>query len=522
MNDPGETHVISKTLTIVAFVVTAIAFLVAHHFDPMHPTGTAVRSGFWWWTDQHRYLQAALAWSRGDLDPAEHWYFPGYPLLAAPFVFLRTSDPFMIPDLLCTLATLACCAELARRLAPDHPSARALGALAFVVIFTSRWFRRSWTLPWSTTPVVPLSLACLLLVFRFQDTPTPNKAFLIGLMATSVALFRPIDALVLVIVCPIVLLASSRRQTARGLVRIVFAGTLGGILPLATLLAIHLAVHGWTRGGYLAESASTGSEWRLIPLRWVTIVVSPRGVFSDGVGLAQRFVWFAPGIAALIAGVAGVLGGERRRHLVVAAFVTTDMMFYLAYRDLHPQGLWRFNNYHYFKGVLSILAVYSLLLTMRLASAPRRAPLLATTVVAILALFAWRADWRPSAGLPVPVVTGPHQLCLTGDLHDALDAVLIPADGTFGAIYAGDNHLDVGHTNLPENGSFKAVPVSGGMLLQPLRPVGSGVATFTTDHTIELRTKPEPVVGHLGVTPGWPCWFASSACGPGLAIAGRN
>ncbi len=507
-----DTRLTTRTLTALALVATAIVFLVSHHLDPLHPTGTTVRNGFWWWTDQHRYLEAALAWARGDLNPAEHWYFPGYPLLAAPFVFLRTGDPFMIPDLLCTLATLACCAALTRRLAPDHPWASVFGALAFTVIFmASDWFRESWIIPWSTTPIVPLTLAAILLVFRFQDAPTPRLAFLIGLTAASVALFRPTDALVLIIICPIFVLVASMRRTARGLLRIILAGMLGGIVPLTTLLAIHLAVHGWTKGSYLIESANTGFEWRLVPFRWVTIVISPHGVFPDGAGLAQRFPWFAPGIAALVAGVAGLLDGRWRRHLVVATFVTTDMMFYLAYRDLHPQGLWRFNNYHYFKPVLSILAVYNVLLALRLAVSRRRIMLLSTTVVAVVALFAWRADWRPSLGLADPLVTGPHALSLTNDLHGPLDAVLIPARGSFDAIYGGDNHLQVGETELSENDGFKAVPVAGGMLLEPLRSIGSGIATFTTDPGIDLQSTPKPIVGHLGLKFGFPCWLSLEA-----------
>ncbi len=506
------TRLTARALTALALVATAIVFLVSHHLDPLHPTGTAVRNGFWWWTDQHRYLEAALAWARGDLDPAEHWYFPGYPLLAAPFVFLRTGDPFLIPDLLCSLATLACCAELTRRLAPDHPWARTFGALAFAVIFmASGWFRESWIIPWSTTPVVPLTLTAILLVLRLQDAPAPSSAFLLGLTAASVALFRPTDALVLIIVCPIFVLVASMRQRARELVRIILAAALGGVAPLTALLAIHLAVHGWTKGSYLIESANTGFEWRLVPFRWVTIVISPRGVFPDGAGLAQHFPWFAPGIAALVAGVAGLLGGRWRRHLVVGAFVATDMMFYLAYRDLHPQGLWRFNNYHYFKSVLSILAVYSVLLVLRLADSRGRTMLLSTTVAATVALFAWRAEWRPSMGLVDPIVTGPHALSLTGDLHGPLDAILVPAKGSFDAIYGGDNRLEVGKTELSENDGFKAVPVAGGMLLEPLRSIGEGPATFTTDPAIDFDRSRKPIVGHLGLEFGLPCWLSLQA-----------
>eukprot|EP01035_Chromulina_nebulosa_P034043 gene34043-45631_t len=83
----------------------AVIYLLAHRLSPLRPLTAEATAGWWSWSDQFRYLRAATAWAGGDLDPAQHWYWPGYPLLAAPFVGLTPAQPFLIPDLLCLLAS---------------------------------------------------------------------------------------------------------------------------------------------------------------------------------------------------------------------------------------------------------------------------------------------------------------------------------------------------------------------------------------------------------------------------------
>lgn len=105
----------------LAFASLAAAGLygAAYLHHPRRPAGAGYDQGWWaagW--DQPRYLRAALAWASGTLDPAEHWYLPGYSLLAAPFVHVTPANPFLLPNLALLLASLWLTAALAARLVP--------------------------------------------------------------------------------------------------------------------------------------------------------------------------------------------------------------------------------------------------------------------------------------------------------------------------------------------------------------------------------------------------------------------
>lgn len=93
--------------------------------------------GWWSWWDQSAYIQATLAWANGVLDPAYHWFLPGYALLGAPFVRITPAEPFLLPDLACLLGSLWLFAGLAARLMGEFRHGRAVGAAVFVA--TAVW-----------------------------------------------------------------------------------------------------------------------------------------------------------------------------------------------------------------------------------------------------------------------------------------------------------------------------------------------------------------------------------------------
>lgn len=498
-------HLRSPATVITLAVI--VVFFAAHHLDPQHPLLPAPQNGWWWWTDQSRYLASALAFADLDLDPTRHWYLPGYGLIAAPFVRLHGGDPFMLPNLACLLATLFCSARLAAHLAPHRRHGALLGALGVAAGFIlSAWFRRAWVVPWSTTPTVPLSLACLLLTMRFQDAPTARTGGLIGVATAATALFRPTDAMLLALVLPPFMAAALIGRPWRAALRALAAGAAGFVLIASVAVALHVAIHGLAVGSYLDESAQVGFEWRLIGLRWVTLVISPGGLFSDGAGLAQRFVWVVPGLGGLAAGALGLLGGPRRRHVLVATFVAASMTLYLAYRDLHVPALWRYNNYHYFKAVLTLLLLSASLSAAELVLSRRRPAILAAMTAAIIALFAWRAEWRPRPGTATPI--GPHTVAIDADFSHPGDALLLPVDGPFDALFVGDNHLASPTRLMHQNIDFKNLPIHGFILVELLRMLEPPPDRLTLDDRITLPGTPAPRFVALRARFGLPCWFA--------------
>jgi hypothetical protein len=137
-------------------VLSGIDYMIRHQMHPQHPRELGI-NGWWLWNDQGWYLRSVHAWAAGSLNPAEHWYFPGYPPLGAAFAWLTPIQPFYLPDLFCLIAFGWLFARLAEHLASEQPRARLLGAMVFfVTVALSPLATKSFVEPWTTTPTAPL------------------------------------------------------------------------------------------------------------------------------------------------------------------------------------------------------------------------------------------------------------------------------------------------------------------------------------------------------------------------------
>ncbi len=498
-------------------LVVAIAMLAAadRYFRyPMVSTGgrpprASHELGWWTWWDQGKYLDAARAWASGNLDPSQHWYLPGYPLLAALFVRITPDQPFVVLDLVCLLATLWLFVELAARLLPGMRWARGLGAVTFLVttIFWSKPLE-AWIIPWTTTPATPLILACLLATLRFLDTLRGGDVFLATLAGASVAFFRPTDALaLLLVVLPFIAWIAFRRLEGLGIKFRCVAMAAGGCLaPLSLLAVAHLAVFGSRLGPYLADSARLGFEWRLVPLRWVTIFIGPRPLFPEGYGLARMFPWIAPGIGGMAAVLATSKGDRFVRHGLVITAVAAHCTLYLAYRDLHAPSLWRYYAYHYFKWVLPVFGLYAALLLVTLIASPIRWRAGLVAAATIVALFPWRPEWVADRSSQAAGITDAHDLILHGGFPAIDSALLFKAQANWEASYLGHHEMRIRGSVFREYADFRVYPVDDGFLLVPLRPLPAGDVAFTADSGMALDPSFSPVLGRQRIVPGLPCW----------------
>lgn len=492
--------------------MTAVAYTAAYLTDPRRPTAPAFDRGWWQFSDQAHYLRAALAWAAGNLNPSEHWYLPGYPLLAAPFVHLTHSNPFFLPDLMILIASVILTAALTGRLAPHWRLARSAGAAAFLVsLLWPLAGMDAWVTPWTSTPQVVLTLGGLLATLRFADRPQSWWPMLVaGLCVGGVAAFRPADTLVLGLVAGAVALYTLiRTRPGWGVtVRAAAAGAAGVVIAVVPTVVAYVAINGWQMNGYLQLSAAIGFEWRLLPLRWVTIMLDPQPLFPDGRGLIEVFPWIVPGVAGMAACVVAPPGrGPRLPHVAVVAAICGHVALYLCYRDLHPQGLWGYFNYHYFKWVLPIFAVYAGLLAYLLLE--RRWTGLAVGGLALALLMPWRAELTPQAGPPMPLQAG-RVLHLPPLSLGVGDAVVVAANGSFDAIYNGQHHLYVGEHEEKWYGStadFKTSPLPGGLMILPLRPLQAGPVSVHFGPDIALATDIAPHLAHARVVFGAPCWL---------------
>ena len=463
-------------------------------------------ASFWTGTDQYRYLLAAQAWANGNLDPANHHYLPYYPLLGAAFARLTPWQPFLLPDLACLLASLALFQRIASRLVPAWPPAAA--ALCFTVaILSGRTAIAIWVVPWSTTGSAPFQFAALLLALRFAERPGPARAALLGLSVAAVAGFRPSDAVVLLGTgAPWAAWALLRARSPWRLWAASLAAGMAGVLLGALPAALaHLAVFGLHAGPYVGGSAAIGLEWRLLPMRWVMIVVGPRPLLPEGTGLAASLPWVAPGLAGLML----ALFTTARRNpatVLVAATLALHWALYLAYRDLQPYGLWRFYNVHYFKWTFPFVVLWAAELLVALARRPHRRAAIAACLATALTL-AWRPvlrDRTPQAAQPLG-----HTIALPDGALRLDRAVELHLAGTWNSLYFGDFTLLAGGRTFQDTTDFKTLPTPGGVLILPLRPLPAGAATLTWPDDVAPGAAPILTTARQAIVFGLPCVLAA-------------
>jgi len=492
-----------KTFVLCACLLLTCVVLGAHW--ALHSRYAVFYDGL----DQSYYLEAARAWAALDLTPARHHYLPLYPLLGAPFVWLTPAQPFMIPDLLCLLASLLIFVRIGRRLAPGwHDGVLALCFLAAVL--SGKWMVFwLWVMPWTSTGSAPLQFASVLLALRFGEHPGARRAAALGLCLGLVAGFRPSDAGVLAVACGayavFILLRGCANPRAWLMIGCAaLAGLLGGALPW---IAAHAAIFGAAGGPYVQKSAAIGFEWRLLPIRWVTLVIDPRPLLPVGNGIAEVLPWVIPGIAGMLTSVMPRHGRPVAPAALVAATVSLHWALYLTYRDLNPDGLWRFVNVHYFKWTFPFLTLWAAQFVAALVTGRAdRARALAACAVT-LTLFAWRPLLRKPEAVAMTDVgraAGTDSLHLPPGLSRLDRAMFIDLTGRWEDIHAGKFVLHEGR-DFRSQYDFKVLPLPSGALIFPLRPLPAGPAVLDLPPGIGLRTPDDARDYAQAVVLGVPC-----------------
>eukprot|EP01037_Dinobryon_pediforme_P014972 gene14972-15111_t len=497
---PHESRLTRAALALLVLATCAV-FLAAHWFYPGLPS--VDETGGWRdWVDQGRYLRAAQAWQAGDLSAGAHWYPPGYPMMAALFSRITPHDRFLLPNLACVVISQMACAALAVRLFPGLRWARCIGALAFLVASVGTLpGLKLWLVPWTTTPATACILLTLVLVLRLAERPNAARAASAGLALSAILLFRPGDIAPLALASGLAMIPVLARQTLRQNAAILASAFCAFAAVAAATYALIAATSGFGPDTYYGQSAQVGFEWRLLPLRFVTLVLDPRPLF-DGVGaeraepnqhrgLAEVFIWMLPGLAA---GAALCLA---------KALPSPHLAMMLCYRDLHLLGLWPYGNAHYFKAIQPVLLLLALALPMNRNIRRREWALAAIT---LFAMTCWRAELQPGAQAPPGTI---------GDLSHLNSTAIVPATGPWAAFYSGAHRLTLGSANFAHNNDFKLYPRATDVLVIPLRPLPEGTAMLFTDPAVQLKAEPSQQATQTIVF-ALPCLFGlagTSICG---------
>jgi hypothetical protein len=515
----GFTTLIQKNIRDLNFgAMFATVFLEAFYYFRIH---------FWKWpnfnwfigSDQAHYLAAARAWSVGDLDPTAHYYLPGYALLAAGFARILPPQPFMLVDFACIIATFGLFVAICRRLAPDSPYATLLACLAFLIATLSvQPALLAWVVPWTTTPAAPLTLWTLLAALHFATHPSPWPAFLGALAAALIAWFRPADCAVVLGCLGMFMLwvVLNRRVALREATKYAVVAMSAVVLAVAPLVAVHHWIFGSAIDPYLTRSANTGFEWRLIPIRWVTIVLDPRPLFPDVPGLISVFPWIVPGIAGLLF---SLLRKPREAHALVGGAVAVSWLLYLSYRDLQVPALWADGNYHYFTWMLPFLAFYALLWVRGLMRRSGRAAAILSAGTVIAVLLPWRAGLDIYQSSPTTIERGSDGraiLTLPAGLARTDDAVLLSTGRAWDFYSGGDFDLEIAGHRYGDVMALGYYSRSPGLMILPVRPLPPGPATVIIDRQLALGQQETLSLAHQHISYALPCLLArwTQACLP--------
>ena len=362
--------------------------------------GILVAKPVYWaaWADQGQYLRSANALAGLRLDAADYWYPLLYPLLAAPFTALTTKQPFAFVDLGCVVATFVGLTRVARRFGIGPWIATAIFALT-TILYPE--IGRRWLEPWTTS----LSAALVWLAFAqtlevLDDEGTYSRSAQVAWLGALLALIpmaRPGDAIISAILgaCAVTRLVTARNWRS---VAMLFGVSLAMALPY---FALYLAIYGPHPSHYMLLSAAYGLNLGWLGWKAYLLLVEPMPWFPDGEGLLQACPWLILGAAGLVMAVM-----RRSRYRMAALSLGLAVLAYsaciLAYDDLLPSGLWRFQNNHYFKWLLPFFGLFAAIFVRDV----RRSPAIATaTLAALFALSCIRIVPAPAAdGVPARMI----------------------------------------------------------------------------------------------------------------------
>lgn len=376
---------------LLPYAVLAIAWLLSA-LRVAGPSAIGDGAALYWhdWQDQSLYVRSATALAAGNLTPSQHYYPLLYPLLGLPFLQIWPSQPFFFVNLACYLLAFHGFRSVARSFGLPLWGAVLLFAATTLAQFA---FAKLWIEPWTTTPAAALlwlALGAMAQLWR-KTSSLRCPASVLGIALGLIPFARPGDVIIGAIIALAAAAALIRARDGRA----ALYAAAGFMLSFGLLGALFVAIYGLHPSPYMLYSAQYGFNFSWLGWKAYVLLVEPRAWFGEGRGLLDYAPW-------LLLGGAGMLIGwwsppaRRPVPLAVAATGATYVILMLAYVDLLPTGLWRFNNVHYFKWVFPLFGLFAL----RFVGDAFRRPRMLIALVPILLSLTIRID---------PVRVGTHE-----------------------------------------------------------------------------------------------------------------
>lgn len=490
----------------VVLALLTFLYCIGYAFHSAVPDGNPKYPlGWWGWTDQGHYLRSALALSQFDFTSSKHFYLPLYASLGAPFVGWTQMHAFWLVDLVCLLWFAAVFIEVA--------SSR-IGRMAAVVLFFASVVANyavfeCFLIPWTSTVTTALIATAILGIHREMARAAQPAGAFAKSSGREIALFsfangllvlaRPLDAVVggFLWLAYVVLVWRAHRGAglpSASAKRRLLLVTAAFMVGPAGFLAFNLVVFGTPAGGYFHAAAANGYFPLDVAEKFVSIFVDSYGLYLEpGAGILVRYPWIA---LSLVAMVTMLWRGDLVLRLVAVA-IFLQLLLYLPYGDLMPNGTWRYLNIHYFKWMFPFFALFAWVLLADIVQSGRRhlkhalgaglAVLLAGLMFVSLT-FGFEAlgntKWVPAAG----------ERSGTIDLPPGRDVDVIDIAGWRGGFeetYFGNHVVRLDGRRLTPVRDFRVFPAPWGIRLLFTRPSSGRSLEFEPDPRLKRGATPE-------------------------------
>jgi hypothetical protein len=448
-------------LTLALTAVLVIFFLARYLGMGDLPGNSPHPLGWWVWWDQSQYLKSAAAFAVGDLDPNQHWYPLGYPLLGALLFKIAPTHVFFFVN----LASFTGFGVLLILLARQWGFSGWAGVAAMLTgAVLPSVLSEQYVIPWTTTPVTVLYAGFFLIYGRVViDGVRPGRLTLMATLAAVVMTIRPVDILALIpallhTTYQVVRLSrAGEEQRVLAIRSAVYSLIAGGSLAGLYLL-LHIAIYGFGPSEYMRISSQLGFDLSIIPFRYFMIFSDPRDFFGKGIGILERYPLVSIGLFSLV-----YVTLFWRGFFGITAAVWITFSIYLAYVDFLPSAIWHYKNIHYLKWTFPFLALLTFIVIDHLV---RRKQIIKPLVAALVALplvaLNLSAEEQPS--LPIQAIDS--QMLRLAKTETSIAAIRF--DGLGGddhTAYFGHHTMTVDGVVLEHIRDFRLIPNSNGVYL---------------------------------------------------------
>jgi hypothetical protein len=467
---------------------------------------TAGRVPWHQYTDQSLYLASAQAFAALNFDPARHHYPPLYALVAAPFTWLFPADPFAFVNVLCVAGGTALLVTLFGDVIGRLPAA--LFAIAFLVL--PGIMQDTFIVPWTSTLTTLLLFMGLWRLTRLEASRgvSATESFLFSAILGLVVSTRPLDAIAAAALYPFWLAGLWRTGAGQAaFVRLhrmaphVVALVAGGVIGPTILFGANVLIYGHMASPYVRVFGGGDIfSWSSVSEKFVSIYLDSASLYVEpGQVILRRFPWMLAALFAILACLA--LGSLWLRAAAVAA--TLQLVLYLPFDDLLPNGLYRYFNYHYFRWAFwlafMMLPAAVVLVRRRFGTHAWIIGVAAATAAVALACLQL---WTTESIAPATTQAGRITVILPSERIDYIDLPGLSADWGKGYSPGQDIWLDARPVPFL---LARFLQTATGTRLLFIRPVHGGIVELSAAQWRAVATSAR--IGSYDFTLGFPRWL---------------